>query len=79
MCQRARCVAVRLEKSDELVVGNASCLREAIHAPPNFDVDVSVMEQGAQHVLLNDGIREHPNWHTHVFVPGHWSAEVEIL
>jgi hypothetical protein len=57
MCQRARCVSVRLEEGDELVVGNASCWAEAI-----FDVDVSVMEQGAQRIKSLEEINGMVGW-----------------
>ena len=46
MHQRTRFVAVRFEKHDELIIGNASSLRETVHATSNFDVDVAVVEQG---------------------------------
>ena len=78
-CQLARFVAVGLEKGDELIVGKASGLWQAVHAASYFDVDVSVVKEWCEVVLFNDGLRQHPDGHSHVFVTGHWCAEVEVF
>ena len=67
------------EIADELVVGEASCLGQAIHPAADFHVDIAVVEERCQVVLGNDVVGQHPNGDAHIFVTCHWRSQVKIF
>ena len=79
--ERNRCVPMRCQVLDEAVVGDAAGLGKAVHAFPNFDVDVSIVDKGGEVVLGHDGVGDDGDWDAHVgVVLGlHRRVQVEIL
>jgi len=64
-----------------LVIGNLASLREAIHPTANFNIDMTIVDNGVEIVVLHDVRRKDCNWDAHVGIVGglHGGAQVEIF
>ena len=67
------------EELDELIVCKPACLWEAVHAASYFNVDMSIVDKGAQIVLVDDDVGNHIDGDTHVLVSFHGRSEIKIL
>lgn len=74
-----RCVAIGGEVGSKAFVGYLTGLEEAIHAFPDLDRDVAVVDAGDKVVLFHDAFCDGPDWDLHVFVDGHWRVQIEVL
>jgi hypothetical protein len=62
------------------LLGNDTSLWQAIHPFLYFAVDIAIRGGFVSVVVvLDDGIRHVSNAQSHVFLPGHWGVQVEIL
>ena len=75
------CVTVGRQMFYKMVIGNASGLGEAVHPFSDFDVDVTVVDEGTEIVLGHDGVGDDGDGDAHVgIVFGfHGSIKVKIL
>jgi len=55
--ERTGVVTVRKEQALEVFVGNASGLREAIHAFPDFHIDVAIVDKVMEFIVFHDQVR----------------------
>jgi len=64
-----------------LVIGNLASLRESIHAPPDFDIDVAIVDKGMQLVVVHDGRGKDCHGDVHVSIVSrlHGGSKVEIF
>ena len=74
-----RVLTVGLEERNELIVGKATGLWEAVHTAADLHVDITVVEQGIEVVLFDDGSGKHPDWGSHILIAIHGCAEIEVL
>ena len=55
-------------------------MREAIHASPNFNVDITVFSDFViEFVMEYNVVRQIPELEAHISEAGHWGAKVEVL
>ena len=55
-------------------------MREAIHASPNFNVDITVFSDFVvEFVMAYDVVRQIAELEAHIFKAGHQGAKVEVL
>jgi len=60
------------EMFDETVVGYFSCMREAAHSLPNFDVNKAIFDFVVKIVFFDDFVGDVFNWCFHAFAFRHW-------
>ena len=72
-------ISVRGDVLDELVVGEASRLGQPVHTASNFDVDVSLMNEGAEVVFVDKYVGNHVDWNPHVFISIHRGSQIIIF
>ena len=73
-------VPVFLESFGQEFLGDDSRLGEAIHALPDFAVDVTVWRRDVSELVVRDHVVGHVRqFQSHVLVPLHWRAQVKIL
>ena len=64
---------------DELEIGDDTSLRKAVHATPNFNVDVPIVGERQKVVLSDDFFWEDVDGKSHVLVPFHGRAKIIIF
>ena len=72
-------VSMGSQVGDEGVVGDLASLGQAIHAFMDLNVYVPIVDEGTKVVLVKDGLGNEGDRDHHVFIPGHWGVEVEVL
>jgi len=75
----ARGVAVGSKEFAEIIIGNAAGLGKTIHAAANLNAHVSVVDFVMKLVVIHDLVWNVFDRDAHVFVSGHWGAQVEVL
>ena len=61
-------VAVWGKLSNELVVGEASGLRQAVHSLADLNIHETIVEEGLQVVLVDDSFGEEPGGNAHALM-----------
>jgi hypothetical protein len=73
-------IAMFLQSFGEELLCDDPCLGGSVHAFLDFAVYVSVWDcYVAQFVMLNDVVRYVHKFQSHVFIPGHWGIQIEIV
>jgi len=64
-----------------LVIGDLAHLREPIHAPSDFHIDMAIVDKGMQLIVVHDVRQEDYHWDAHVSIVGrlHGGSNVEIF
>ena len=52
---------------------------KAVHSTPNFDVDMTVLNQFVEVVFIDNLLGNEGEWHLHIFLAVHWSSKIEIV
>ena len=58
----------------EVLVREATCLRQAVNATSDFQINETICLFIIQVVLVNDVLGEHLEGHSHVFASIHWGT-----
>jgi hypothetical protein len=69
----------RRQLCNELVIGVAAGLGQAVPAAANIDEDKPVVDKPEEIVQLDSGVMNHPDGHSHVLVAPHGRAQIKIL
>ncbi len=64
-----------------MVIGNLAGLQESIHALPDFDIDMAIVDKGMQVVVVHDGRGKdcHRDVHASIVSRLHGGSKVEIF
>ena len=74
-----RCVAIGGKVLDQTLVGEKAGLGQAVHAFSYFEVDETIVGQGAEVVLVDNFLRDLVEREAHVFVPVKGCFEVDFF
>ena len=72
-------ISVLAEFVSEALVCYFSCLGEAVHVPPYFEMDVSTFGMVVEIVFLFDVHRQNCRFHSRIIIPVHWRAKVKVF
>ena len=72
-------VPKRRKTFSQLLVGEDSCLGQAINGPTDFYVDKTALLMFLEAVLIDGVLGEQANWEFHVLEPIEWPSQIKIL
>ncbi len=76
-CHGNAFIPVGRKELDKLIVCKPAGLREALHAAPDFDKNLVVVNEGEYVVLVDNDGRNHSSGNAHVFITVHRRPEMK--
>ena len=78
--QRYRFIAVGGKEFDDLIIGESSGLGQAVYTATNFDENGAVVDERAEIILFDDGVRNHVDeGNAHVLKVFHGGPKIKVF
>jgi len=78
-CDGAWVIAMGFKEVLQLDIGQFASLGQPIHAMPDLNIDVALVDEQAELVVFNDLVGQDGHWDVHVCIVFGWHGGAEIF